>query len=131
MIFVAVLLLVVLVVAASRPFLSERLIPAALGWDRPISDAPPPVPTLLVPTMVPASTETPAGDEVVVTPAAPAATVTPLPAATPSSYQVLPGDNLTRIARQFGVSVEALAQANGLSNPNQISPGDVLIIPTP
>jgi LysM repeat protein len=44
---------------------------------------------------------------------------------------VQPGDNLTRIARQFGVSVEALIAANGLANPDRLRPGDVLIIPAP
>jgi murein DD-endopeptidase MepM/ murein hydrolase activator NlpD len=45
-------------------------------------------------------------------------------------YVVLPGDTLSSIARQFDVSVESLMAANGLSDPNVLSVGQTLIIPT-
>ncbi len=44
------------------------------------------------------------------------------------SYEVLGGDTLFSIATQHGVTVDALRQANGLNN-NDISPGQLLIIP--
>lgn len=49
-------------------------------------------------------------------------------AALPSdgSYEVQPGDTLSFIARRFGVSEQALVQANGLSNRHRISAGQVL-----
>jgi LysM repeat protein len=54
-------------------------------------------------------------------------TETPTPE--PVTYTVQPGDNLTRIARDHGVTLEALIEANDIENPNVISVGQVLIIP--
>lgn len=47
----------------------------------------------------------------------------------PSQYVVVAGDTLTNIAQRFGVTVDAIILANGLQNPNQLSVGQVLIIP--
>jgi len=44
-------------------------------------------------------------------------------------YIVQPGDTLYLIAQKFGVSVEALVQANNITNPNLIFTGQVLTIP--
>ena len=46
-----------------------------------------------------------------------------------STYTVQPGDTLTRIALNYGVSTQALALANGISNLNIIYVGQVLVIP--
>lgn len=46
------------------------------------------------------------------------------------TYVVRQGDTLGGIALKFGVSVQAIMQANGLSNPNLIYVGQRLIIPT-
>lgn len=46
-----------------------------------------------------------------------------------SHYTVRQGDNLSRIARSYGINVWALASANGLSNASLIVPGQVLCIP--
>ncbi len=45
-------------------------------------------------------------------------------------YVVSPGDTLTAIAARYGVSTSALAQANGISNPNRIYVGQKLVIPS-
>jgi LysM repeat protein len=54
--------------------------------------------------------------------------------AAPDSYQtytVQPGDTLGKIAAQFGTSVDAIVQANGLGDANLISVGQQLVIPVP
>jgi LysM repeat protein len=57
------------------------------------------------------------------------------PASTPSSTEgrrihvVQQGETLSEIARNYGVTAEALVQANGLDNPNAISVGQALVIP--
>jgi len=46
-----------------------------------------------------------------------------------TTYTVRSGDTLSSIARRFGVSTAAIAQANGIVNPNLIFVGQVLNIP--
>ena len=48
-----------------------------------------------------------------------------------SSYVVKPGDNLFRIALNHGLTTQALARANGITNPEHIYVGQVLVIPDP
>ncbi len=48
----------------------------------------------------------------------------------PVTHVVRWGENLTLIARRYGVSASAIAQANGLWNPNYIYAGQRLVIPT-
>ncbi len=45
------------------------------------------------------------------------------------SYEVRQGDSLFGIALRHGVSLEALAAANGIADPNHIRIGQVLVIP--
>lgn len=56
----------------------------------------------------------------------PAATVA---ASCTSTHTVVAGDNLSRIARRYGVNVWALAAANGLTNASLIVPGQRICIP--
>ena len=75
-------------------------------------------------------TSTPLPPGVTVTPPPVVTTVTPPPPATGAGqYVVQPGDNLYRISLRFGISISALAQANGILNPNLIFVGETLIIP--
>ncbi|MGH2537579.1 MAG: LysM peptidoglycan-binding domain-containing protein [Candidatus Promineifilaceae bacterium] len=63
----------------------------------------------------------------------PAGTPPATPPAPPSAgvnYTVQPGDNLYRIGLAFSVSWIQIAEANGIINPNQIYPGQVLKIPS-
>lgn len=50
-------------------------------------------------------------------------------AADASGHVVQPGETLASIAARYGVSAAALARANGISNPNYIRIGQVLVIP--
>jgi murein DD-endopeptidase MepM/ murein hydrolase activator NlpD len=45
-------------------------------------------------------------------------------------YEVRPGDTLSEIAKRLGVSVEELATANGLDDPNFIVAGHLLVVPS-
>ena len=47
------------------------------------------------------------------------------------NYIVQPGDTLWSIASRFGTTVQAIMQANGLTNPNFIYAGLRLYIPVP
>jgi len=44
-------------------------------------------------------------------------------------YVVQPGDTLSDISVRFDVSVDEIVQASDLSDPNNLHPGDVLVIP--
>lgn len=50
------------------------------------------------------------------------------PAPQKRTYTVRSGDNLSAIAARFGTSWQALAQKNGIANPNLIFPGQVIRI---
>ncbi len=59
----------------------------------------------------------------------PAPTATPTPTPTPIIYVVQAGDNLLGIARQYGVTVEALQEANAITDPRLLQIGQELVIP--
>ncbi len=59
----------------------------------------------------------------------PASANVPQPPAAPVTYTIRPGDNLTRVAAQFGVTVDAIVKFNNIANPDQISVGQVIKIP--
>ncbi|MBN1658596.1 MAG: LysM peptidoglycan-binding domain-containing protein, partial [Anaerolineae bacterium] len=65
---------------------------------------------------------------VLVTGFAPAAQADPCATTT---HIVKAGENLTQIARMYGVTVDAIVRANNLWNPNVIYVGQCLIIPVP
>jgi LysM repeat protein len=44
-------------------------------------------------------------------------------------YTVQPGDNLSRIAAKYGVTVDSIVKANKIANPRLIYSGTKLIIP--
>ena len=60
---------------------------------------------------------------------APATTVATTTTTAPITYQVRKGDTLTAIARRFGVSVAAIANANHLTDLGNMTQGRVLLIP--
>ncbi len=52
------------------------------------------------------------------------------PPSSPSEYTVKPGDGLIKLARQYNVPVEALAQANNVSPSSALQLGQTLTIPS-
>ena len=46
-----------------------------------------------------------------------------------ATYTIKKGDTLSKIASQYGTSVDALAGANGIADPNKIYAGKSLTIP--
>lgn len=44
-------------------------------------------------------------------------------------YTVRPGDTLWALSRRFGTTIQAIAQRNGIQNPNLIYAGETLVIP--
>lgn len=44
------------------------------------------------------------------------------------SYVVAPGDTLTSLARKYGMTIDMLAQMNGIENPNLIMAGQSLVL---
>lgn len=77
-----------------------------------------------LPTLSRPATFTPA-------PATPGPTATPTFTPTPIVYQVIGGDTLSAIAVRFGVSAEAIQDANGVLDPRRLQIGQSLIIPKP
>ena len=61
-------------------------------------------------------------------PDAPAAPAAEAPHVT---YKIVSGDNLTKIAKQFGTTVDAIVKLNNIANPNLIFAGADLKIPVP
>ena len=91
---------------------------------------PTPTPTR-TPTPTPTVTRTPTSTPTRV----PTRTPTPTPSPRPIPkgaviYIVKEGDTLAGIAQKFGVTMEDIARANGIPNPNLIYEGQELIIPT-
>ncbi len=58
-------------------------------------------------------------------------TATSTPAYASSEHKVQPGDSLWALAKANGVSVAAIAEANGLLNPDLIKIGTIIVIPDP
>jgi LysM repeat protein len=59
----------------------------------------------------------------------PEPTPTPAPTPTEQVYVVQQGDTLWGIAQEFGTTVDAIVEANDIDDPEQIFPGDELVIP--
>ncbi len=74
---------------------------------------------------------TPAAAEAVVADAAAPVEAAPAAASTGAGtpYTVQPGEHLAEIAQRFGVTWPAIVQANNITDPNRIVPGQVILIP--
>lgn len=66
-------------------------------------------------------------------PRTPTPTVAPAPPTQPAQqiHVIAQGDTLSYLAQQYGVSVDEIMKANGITDPNLLSIGQKLIIPKP
>jgi LysM repeat protein len=102
-------------------------------WDR--NRGGPVVPAPTAAEVAGAATEAVAGAETAGAPAVdptsaePGGSLPGLATITPAVYVVQAGDTLGSIANEFGVSVEDLMAANGLTDPNVLDVGQTLTIP--
>jgi len=115
---VVLLLLVVFTWQAGRPRLA---LPAAAA-------APASPTAFVVPTPTPTATPPPLPTATALPTATPVPTAAPAPTP-PVTYVVRPGDTLKDIAFAFDVSVADLMQVNGLTEPDALQVGQVLVIP--
>lgn len=94
---------------------------------RPVATVARPTPTAtataIAPTATPTATATPV-------PATPQPTATPTPEPTPVLYTLQAGDTLIGLARTYGVTVQAIQEANGITDPRGLLVGQQIIIPT-
>lgn len=89
---------------------------------RPTPTSPPPTEPVSLSTVTPRATFTPA-------PSTPIPTDSPTPTPTPILYALKAGDTLWSVAWEYGVGLEALQEANDITDPRTLQIGQVLIIP--
>jgi LysM repeat protein len=124
----AIILVTTLLTLALSGFRGFSPTPAATSG--PVSPKPS---TTTSPTSPPVPTGTPLASAPPST--APTTAPTPTLAATPApsvvhrTYRVKAGDTLSAIASRFGVSIESIVRLNNLRNPNDLSIGQLLLIP--
>lgn len=108
--------------ASSEPeILRPQPTVASRATVRPILE-PPPTPTqIVIPIVLPPTTVT--------APPTPTQVETDENANEPEIYEVIAGDTLLGIARQFGVSVEEIMALNEIEDPSVIGIGQELLIP--
>jgi sortase A len=92
-----------------------------------------PVPPTATPTLSPTSEPTSSPTPTTSSTATPLHwTPTPTPTRSePTVYVVQGGDSLWKIAESYGITVDALVEANGISRDDVIRPGQELVIPVP
>jgi nucleoid-associated protein YgaU len=112
-----------LVLAAGAGFGLAYLVARLASVAPPAITLPPSTPTPVPPTDEPSPSVSPS--------VSPTTGTSPTPAGSGQTHVVQEGEFLSEIAAQYGVTVEAIAEANGIENPNLIEPGQELIIPPP
>jgi LysM repeat protein len=136
---------VVIGVALSRPYVFNQVIPAVLGdfntpaaegdieeeqegdtGDEPATDDEAPAPPETDEEAPPEDREAPPETEEETEQPVDSATAVPA-----QIHTIAAGETLSSIARQYGVTLDALIAANEIANPNRVLVGDQLVIPQP
>ncbi len=138
---------VILVVSLTRPLIFGRIVPAVLGSGQttaPLPDAGE-GDTLTIPPAeelpgYPAPDSANVPDESCCDAAAypaPDASATTTDTVTPAveatnfiTHTLQPGENLTKLAQQYGITLEEILKANTILNPDEVQAGTTLRIPT-
>ena len=116
LVFIALFLLLALFVAGCGEVITK---PTATIF------APTATPTTTRPSATP--TSSPTGTPI---PATPEPTHTPTPEPTPIIHTLQAGDTLIGLAREYVVTVQAIQEANGITDPRGLLVGQQIIIPT-
>ncbi len=103
----------------------------SLDGSTPAISKPDSTPSGPTPTLAPLHVPLPPPGASLTTPTPDAPHPLPTPRQEGEEYTVQAGDTLGTISQRYGVSVEAVMQANGLTNPDLLAVGQVLTIPTP
>jgi LysM repeat protein len=104
------------------------LLAAACGQVITLEPTPTPEPTATLAVAVEVATLPPTSTPA---PYTPAPTATPTITPTPVIHTILSGESLLGVAGQYGVSVAALQDANGILDPRFLQVGQQLVIPRP
>jgi LysM repeat protein len=92
-----------------------------------------PLPPSSTPTQTPVATDTPEAlatlFELTPQPTETPLPASPTPASEPVTHVIQHGETLSEIARAYGVTTQAIIEANGVSNPHHIIAGQKLLIP--
>lgn len=130
-ILAVILLAVPLIISLLNPIIFGRIVPAVLGSDLPQTAPSLPgdqviqPPTAETPNVIlPTDPETGIGGEG-------STTTTPQTITEPDFHIVRSGDTINSIARQYGLNPADIVSLNNLQDPNHISSGQVLLLPTP
>ncbi len=140
-VLVVVLGVIIAGVALSRPFIFDHVIPAVMGANLPPatvesggSDDDTPAATPAAESennaFIPALTTDQTDNAADATPTAEMVETAVQATPQPVTHVVQPGETLTKIAQQYNVTVQALLEANNLTNANYIQVGQTLVIPT-
>lgn len=141
-----VLLFTVLIIALLRPLIFNKIVPAVLGEGQPTAPITDDIDAETIKPAIEEPGESEAGESETVDSedgadvtdssaeggeeAAEPQNPEDFPTAVPAqSHTVQAGENLTAIARQYGVTVQAIVAANNITDPDRVAVGTVLIIP--
>jgi LysM repeat protein len=108
--------------------------PSAVSWIVLPTSTPLPTRTPITPMpteAIPPTAEITSTMPVMDTPVVEVTETTAAPPEATASHTVAAGETLTGIAAQYGVTLEAIMEANGLADPSLIMIGQVLVIPAP
>lgn len=121
---------VVLAVAVTLGFITAYLLASGRAVDAPNVGAASPTPrSTPIVTLAPGETAGPTEEATIQLRRTPTPTTVITPEPSPFEHTIARGENLTYIAGLYCTTVEAIQALNGISNPNRIQVGQVILVP--